>query len=464
MAEPGPEEVDLVVVGGGKAGKSLAMDRAGAGQRVVMVERDKIGGTCINVACIPTKALVGSARTLVAARDAARMGVAIDGEPVVSLELLRRHTASVVDPMVSAHEEMFHASGMDFVLGTARFVAERTVQITPADGDVRVVRGRDVVINTGTVPAVPDLPGVDDADVWTSESILRLERLPETLLVVGGGYIGCEFASMFALFGTRVTLLHAGGQLLPREDADVAGAVADCLAAQGVRVRLGVRVTGVRRQPGRGEVVISAEDGTEEAGQELLLATGRAPVTEDLGLDTAGVALTERGFVQVDDHLRTTAARTWAAGDVAGSPQFTHASWNDFRILRENLAGGDAATTGRLIPYTVFTTPELGRVGMTEREARAAGRRVRVARLPVASIPRAKTRHETEGVWKAVVDADTDEILGVALLGPDAGEVVAAVQMAMLGGLRAQQVRDAAITHPTMAEGLNLLLDSLETE
>ncbi|MPZ53826.1 MAG: mercuric reductase [Acidimicrobiia bacterium] len=455
------EDVDLLVVGGGKAGKSLAMDRARAGWSVVMVERDKVGGTCINVACIPTKSLVGSARTLLSARHAARMGVAIDGDPSVSLEALRHHKESVVDGMVSSHESMFIASAMDFVLGTAGFIAPRTVEITTGDGRSRVVRGREVVINTGTVPAMPNLPGLADADVWTSETILQLESLPETMIVVGGGYVGCEFASMFAVFGTQVTLLQAGDQLLPREDPDISDAVADILTDQGVDVRLGARATGVHREPGHGEVAVTLDLGGEVGAQELLVATGRAPVTAELGLDAAGVRLTESGFVDVDDHLRTGAEHTWAAGDVAGSPQFTHASWNDFRILRENVTGGDAVTTGRLVPYTVFITPELARVGLTETEARAQGHGVKVANLPAASIPRAKTLHETVGMWKVVVDAETDQILGAALLGHDAGEVIAAVQMAMLGGLRYQKVRDAVITHPTMGEGLNLLFDTL---
>jgi probable pyridine nucleotide-disulfide oxidoreductase len=458
------QEVDLLVVGGGKAGKSLAMDRAKAGWRVVMVERDKIGGTCINVACIPTKALVGSARTLLSARHAGEMGVEIGAEPVVSLPLLRRHKESVVGGMVAAHEEMFAESGMDFVLGTARFVGERTVEITATDGTRRAVRGRDVLINTGTVPAVPALPGLDVADAWTSETILRLERLPETLVIVGGGYIGCEFASMFAIFGTRVTVLHAGDQLLPREDPDIAAAVADVLTSQGVDVRLRARAGRVRRVPRGGDFIVTLEDRTEVGAQELLLATGRAPVTGDLGLDAAGVDLTERGFVVVDEHLRTTAANTWAAGDVAGSPQFTHVSWHDFRILRENLTGGDGTITERLVPYTVFTTPELARVGMTETDARARGHRVRVATLPAAAIPRAKTLHDTVGVWKAVVDADTDRILGAALLSHNAGEVITAIQMAMLGDLPYRRVRDAPITHPTMTEGLNLLFGALADE
>ncbi|GIF00902.1 dihydrolipoyl dehydrogenase family protein [Paractinoplanes rishiriensis] len=464
MGERNIEEVDLLVLGGGKAGKSLAIDRARAGWNVVMVERDKIGGTCINVACIPTKALVGSARTLINARRAAEFGVDVGGEPSISLERLRRHKETVVGGMVAAHEKLFTDSGMDFVLGTARFIAERTVEIQTRTGRTRTVRGHDVVINTGTVPAPPRLDGVVEAQVWNSETILHLERLPDTMLVLGGGYVGCEFASMFATFGTRVTLLQAPGQLLPREDPDIAHQVAEILTGQGVDVRLGARAQAVRREPGHGDIVVTIARDQVIRGQELLAATGRSPVTADLGLDTAGVAVTDRGFVVVDEHLRTTAEHVWAAGDVAGSPQFTHAAWHDFRILRTNLTGGHAVTTGRLVPYTVFLTPELARVGLTEGEARAQGRPVKVAKIPVAAIPRAKTLHNKVGTWKAVVDADTDQILGAALLGHDSGEVISTVQVAMLGGLPYYQVRDAVLTHPTMAEGLNLLFDTLHDQ
>jgi probable pyridine nucleotide-disulfide oxidoreductase len=455
------EDFDLLVVGGGKAGKSLAMDRANAGWRVAMVERDKIGGTCINVACIPTKALVGSARTLLTARRAATMGVDIAGEPTINLERLREHKEGVVGSMVAAHAHLFAESGMDFTLATARFIGERTIQIVTNDGATRVLRGRDVVINTGTIPAMPDVAGAAEAEIWNSESILRLERLPTSLVILGGGYVGCEFASMFATFGSHVTLIQGGDQLLPREDRDVADQVAEILRAQGVDVRLGARATAMSREPGHGDVVVSLGDGSQVRGEELLAATGRTPVTANLGLDRTGVEVTDRGFVAVDEHLRATADHIWSAGDVAGSPQFTHASWNDFRILKANLTGGEAVTTGRLVPYSVFITPELARVGLSESEARAQGYDVVVATIPVAAIPRAKTLHETVGSWKAVVHARTDTILGVALLGPDAGEVVGAVQMAMLGSLKYQQVRDAVITHPTMAEGLNLLFDAV---
>ena len=358
------EEVDLLVVGGGKAGKSLAMLRAKAGDKVVMVERDKVGGTCINVACIPTKTLISAARVL--------------------------------------HE----------------------VQGSQAYG-------------------------------------VTLPELPTGLVVLGGGVIGVEMASLMGLLGVPVTIVHAGEHILDREDEDVAAEVTAGLEALGVTVLAGAHASKVATATDGGGVVVTTDDGREATGSHLLVALGRTPVTAGLGLEATGVELTERGFVRVDDHLRTTAENVYAAGDVAGTPQFTHASWNDFRVLRDLFADKEASTTGRLIPWAVFTTPELGHVGLTETEARQAGYEVRVAKTPTAAVPRAKTLGRTEGFFKVVVDARTDLILGAAIIGAEASEVVTSIQMAMLGGLTWQQVRDAVITHPTMSEGLNIVLDSL---
>ena len=462
------EDVDLLVVGGGKAGKSLAMLRAKKGDRVVMVERDKVGGTCINVACIPTKTLISAARVLRDVQGAGAHGVTLpeaDGGTAalerarIDLAALRARKEGVVGAMVAAHETMFPASGMDFVKGTARFVAERTVEITLTDGTTRRVRGARVLINTGTTPSLPAIEGLEVVPYWTSEDLLTLPELPSHLVVLGGGVIGVEMASLMGLLGVPVTLLHAGEHVLDREDADVAAEVTAGLEALGVTVLTGARATRVGAAPGG--VVVTAQDGREATGSHLLVALGRTPVTANLGLEAAGVETTGRGFIKVDDHLRTSAEGVYAAGDVAGSPQFTHASWNDFRILRDLLAGKEASTSGRLVPWAVFTTPELGHVGLTEAQARAAGHEVLVARTPTAAVPRARTLGRTEGFYKVVIDADTDEILGAAVIGPEASEVVTSVQMAMLGGLTWRQVRDAVITHPTMGEGLNIVLDSL---
>ena len=463
------EDVDLLVVGGGKAGKSLAMLRAKAGDAVVMVEKDKVGGTCINVACIPTKTLISSARVLHDVQGSDAHGVTLPeqagGAPAlerarIDLAALRARKEGVVGAMVAAHEKMFPASGMDFVKGTARFIAERTVEIALNDGTTRRVRGAKVLINTGTAPSAPAIEGLAEAPHWTSEDLLALPELPTSLVVLGGGVIGVEMASLMGLLGVPVTIVHAGGHILDREDDDVAAEVASGLEALGVTILTGARASRVSPTPGGG-VVVSTQDGREASGSHVLVALGRTPVTAGLGLETAGVELTERGFVKVDDHLRTTAEGVYAAGDVAGTPQFTHASWNDFRVLRDLFAGKEASTAGRLIPWAVFTTPELGHVGLTEAEARAAGHEVRVAKTPTAAVPRAKTLGRTEGFYKIVIDAQSDLILGAAIIGPEASEVVTGVQMAMLGGLTWQQVRDAVITHPTMGEGLNIVLDSL---
>jgi pyruvate/2-oxoglutarate dehydrogenase complex dihydrolipoamide dehydrogenase (E3) component len=449
--------VELLVIGGGKAGKSLAMDLAAAGQSVAMVERGMIGGTCINVACIPTKTLVNSARLLKTMRRAAEFGITGAESPAVDVDLLRRRKDDVVGTMVAGQRKSFLASGMDLAIGEAKFVADRTVEVALDGGGTRTISGTNVVINTGMVPFLPPIDGLAGASVQTSESILRLRELPASMVVLGGGYIGAEYASMLNLMGVHVTLVHRGAHLLGREDPDVAAAVAEGFTRDGIEVRLGVEATRVTRAAD-GTVSVELSDGGTVSALDILVALGREPVTAGLGLEKTGVELTPRGFVAVDQHLRTTADGVWAAGDVAGSPQFTHASWNDFRILKANLAGGSLSTRDRLVPYAVFITPELGRVGLTETEARAAGHNVRVARMPVSAIPRARTIGELDGVWTAVVDHDTDLILGAALLSAEASEVTAVVQMAMLGGLRYQQVRDAVITHPTMAEGLQLLL------
>lgn len=448
------EDVDLLVVGGGKAGKTLAMDTARAGRTVVMVERGMIGGTCINVACIPTKALVTSARLARRAVTAESLGLRL-GKPEIDVRLLRSHKEGVVSDMVELNHRQFLASGMDLVLGEARFVAARTVEISLVDGGRRVVRGADVVINTGTRPHLPPIPGLAEAGVLTSETIQRLDRVPERLAVIGGGYVGLEFAQMFAAFGSRVTVLDHHRTLLPREDPDITAALTEYLHKDGVETLGGVTVReAVREDNG---VRLLLDDGRSLLADDVLAAAGRDPVTAGLGLEAAGVRTDERGFVRVDDRLATDAARTWAVGDVAGSPQFTHVSLDDYRVVKENIAGGDRSTSRRLVPWNLFTDPELARVGLTETQARATGRNIRVARLPVKAIPRARTLRDTRGLWKAVVDRDTEEILGVALLGPESSEVLTVVQTAMWAGLPFTALRDGLIAHPTMAEGLNAL-------
>ena len=458
------ESVDLLVVGGGKAGKSLAMERAKAGWKVAMVERRFVGGTCINVACIPTKSLVNSARRLNDARTDEEFGIVGTEGARVDLAKLRAHKEGIVGAMVAAHEKMFAAPGLDFIRGEAHFTGERTVTITLEEGGERTIRGGRVLINLGSRPARPAIPGLWESGAWTNEEILRLEELPTSLAIIGASYIGVEFASMMAAFGVDVTLISSGDHVLPREDEDAARVIEAGLEAAGVRIVRG-RAASASREGNT--TTLTLTDGSTVSAEAVLVAVGRVPNTDGIGLDEAGVELTDRGFVAVDEHLRTSAEGVWAAGDCAGTPMFTHASWSDFRIIRAQLSGtslNDPTTTtrGRTIPYAVFATPELARIGLSEGEAREAGLDVRIAKVPTAAIPRAKTlRYAGEGFWKAVVDANTHQILGATLIGPNVSEVITAVQLAMAGSLTYEQLRFLPVAHPTMTEGLQVLFDSL---
>jgi pyruvate/2-oxoglutarate dehydrogenase complex dihydrolipoamide dehydrogenase (E3) component len=379
----------------------------------------------------------------------------------MDLALLRHRKEDVVSTMVKGQLASFTASGMDFILGEATFVGERTVRVTLNDGGTRTLRGADVVINLGTEPLVPPIEGLAESNVHTSNTLLRLEALPESIAILGGGYVGCEFADLLNTIGVRVTIVQGGERLLPREDEDISGQIAKNFTDAGITLRLGSRARKIARAQD-GSVTVTLGSGESVTADDVLVAAGRRPVTDGLNLENVGVKLTERGFIAVDEYLHTTADGVWAAGDAAGSPQFTHVSYDDYRVLKTNLAaqqgiGAPRSTAGRLIPYAVFTTPELGRVGLSEREARDAGYNIRVARMPVSAIPRARTVGHLDGLWKAVVDRDSNGILGAALLGTDASEAIAVLQMAMLGGMEYTAVRDAVITHPTIAEGLTLL-------
>jgi pyruvate/2-oxoglutarate dehydrogenase complex dihydrolipoamide dehydrogenase (E3) component len=457
------EHFEFVVVGGGKAGKTLATKMASTGHQVAMIEEGMIGGSCINVACIPTKTLVNTAKIAEIVRRAAEFGIRVKHEDVDAVGI-RRRTRKVVTEMVARNQANFDRSGMTLLIGTARFTGPHSVEVALKDGGTREVSGEKVFINTGTRPAFPPINGLDAAQPLDSTSIQELDHVPEHLVIIGGGYIGCEFAQIFRRFGSQVTLIERNEIFLSHEDADVVEHVLKIFQEDGIEVCLGASVeqidgrsgqsVRVRLQMAHGEQVVK--------GTHLLAALGRTPNTDRLNLFAAGVAVDSQGYVQVNERLETTVPGVWALGDVNGGPQFTHASLDDYRIVSANLSGGNRTTTDRMMPYTMFIDPELGRVGLTEAEARRRGHNVRIARLPAAAIPRAVTTGETRGYLKAVVDAGNNQILGASILAESGGEVITVIQIAMQAGLPYTALRDMIIAHPTMAEGLNDLFAKLE--
>lgn len=452
------EHYEILILGGGKAGKTLAMDMAHAGRRVALIERGFIGGSCINVACIPTKALIRSAEVAHLVRRRAEFGIE-GSEATIDMPDVAARTAGVVKGMVDLHRHLFADAGFALVIGEGRFVEPRVIEATLADGTTRRLTGEWIFLNLGTIAAVPDLPGLKAASPLTHVEALKLERLPQHLVILGGGYIGMEMAQAFRRLGSKVTVIERGPQLAGREDPDVAQAIQDMFREDGIDVLLDTQVRSVNGLSGDGVTVHIADAQGERSitGSDILVAAGRTPRTAGIGLDLAGVDLDTRGFIQVDEVLATTAPGIWALGEAAGSPMFTHVALDDYRIAKSGILGGTRTTRSRRIPYAVFIEPELGRVGLSETEARQQGLDIRVAKLPMTAVPRAQTLSQTRGFMKAIVEGGGDRILGFTMLGAHGGEVVAVVQTAMWAGLPYTAFRDGIIAHPTMAEGLNLL-------
>jgi pyruvate/2-oxoglutarate dehydrogenase complex dihydrolipoamide dehydrogenase (E3) component len=453
---------DAIVIGAGQAGGPLAGALAKAGKRVALVEREHVGGTCVNVGCTPTKTMVASA----AAADIARRGhqYGVDtGQVAVDMELVRARKRSIVEMFrEGSRGSLERIESLDLIFGEARFDGPRKVAVATGGEDL-ALEAEIVVINVGTRPKVPPIPGIDGVNALDSTTVMELGELPRRLLVIGGGYVGLEFAQMFRRFGSEVTLLQSGPQLLAREDQDVAMTLAEILAEDGIEVLTNAQATAVARYAGGIDLTVRL-DGLERRveGSHLLVAAGRRPNTDGLGLGAAGVETDARGYVAVDDQLRTSAEGVWALGDVNGGPAFTHISYDDYRIMRDHLLKGSERTVSqRQVPYTVYTDPQLGRVGLSEREARATGRRIAVAKMPAKRAARAIETGNTRGVWKAVVDLDSEEILGAAILGHEGGEIMSVVQVAMMGGLSYKALRDGVFAHPTYAESLNNLFMTL---
>jgi pyruvate/2-oxoglutarate dehydrogenase complex dihydrolipoamide dehydrogenase (E3) component len=456
------EPIENVVLGGGEAGKYIAWELASQGRPVVVIERALIGGSCPNIACLPSKNVIRTAKAANLLSQASAFGIHAR-DLRVDMEGVRRRKRDMVDGMITIHRRKFDVPHLEFVLGEGRAVAPRTIEVRLAEGGTRIFAAERLFLNLGTHAAVPLIPGLAAALPLTHVEALELGRLPSHLIVLGGGYVGVELAQAFRRLGSEVTVLQAGSQLLDREDPDLAAAVRAIFEADGIAVITGAETTAVEGRSGEG-IRMRVATGAGELvieGSDILVAAGRIPNTRDIGLVEAGVELDPSGYVRVDERLQTTAASVWAMGECAGSPQFTHVAFDDFRVVRDNLAGTARSTRGRLIPYCAFIDPEMARIGLDETAARRQGIPVRVARLPMTSVLRARAMVETRGYMKMLLDTRSDHILGFTMLGAAAGEVLAVVQTAMLGGLPYTGLRDAIFTHPTMAEGLNVLLTAV---
>lgn len=453
-----PEEYDVVVLGSGAAGKLLAWTLAAQGKRLAVIERRYVGGACPNIACLPSKNIIHSARVASYFRRGAEFGIAT-GDWTVDMAAVRGRKRTMVDGLVALHLEQYRESGAELVMGQGRFVAPKTIEVALNAGGTRTLRGQTVIIDTGSRARMDDTTGLAESRPLTHVEALDLDHLPEHLIVLGGGYVGLELAQAFRRFGSRVTVVERNGALIHREDPDVTEAIERLFRDEGIEV---LTRTGVDRVEGRsGESVrLHTGRGVIE-GTHLLAAGGRTPNTDGIGLEKAGVETNAKGHVRVDERLRATAEGVWAVGDCAGSPYFTHIGEDDFRVVLANLTGGDRVTTGRQVPFCLFTDPELARVGLSEREARERGVGYRLAKVPMEAVFRARTLSETRGFLKALIEEGGDRILGFTAFGAEAGEVMAVVQVAMLAGLPYTALRDAVLTHPTMAEGLAALFSSV---
>ncbi|WP_413988597.1 FAD-dependent oxidoreductase [Labrys okinawensis] len=453
-----PEHFDTLILGSGQGGKLLAWHLARSGQKVAVVERRWVGGSCPAVACLPSKNEVWSAHVAHTVRHAGDYGTNT-GPVSTDMAKVRQRKQAMVEAEIAFHLNAYKESGAELIMGSGRFVAPRTIEVQLNEGGTRLLEGSQVVVNIGTHAAIPAIPGLEAARALTHIEALELDYLPSHLIVLGGGYVGIEMAQAYRRFGSRVTVIEPGAQLMGREDGDVAKEMQAILVREGIEVLLGGKPVEVRGLSGDEVTVVVRTPAGERRieGSDLLVAVGRVPNTADIGLDLAGIELDAHGFIRVTERLETSAAGVWAIGEGAGSPQFTQVSVDDFRIVRDNMAGGNRRTDDRLVPYVMFTDPPLARVGLSEGEAQRRNIPVRVARLPMHNVLRTAATGEKEGFMKVLVSSEDDSILGFTMIGSEAGEIAAVIQTAMLGGLPYTRLRDAVIVHLTIAEGLGPL-------
>jgi pyruvate/2-oxoglutarate dehydrogenase complex dihydrolipoamide dehydrogenase (E3) component len=456
------EPFEILILGSGAGGKLLAWHMARSGRRTAVVERRWVGGSCPNINCLPSKNEIWSAKVADLVHRAAQFGT-MTGSVAIDMAKVRQRKRAMVEAEIAAHLRNYETSGAELIMGAGRFVAPKTLEVRLNEGGTRVLTGDRVFLNVGTHATIPSVPGLAPARPLTNIEALELDYVPPHLIVLGGGYVGLEFAQAYRRFGSRVTVIQHEPQLMAREDPDVANEVQRILSGEGIQVLVAAETLHVHGRSGD-EVRLTVRTTSGEQnieGSDILVAAGRTPNTAGIGLEEAGVALDRRGYIRVNELLETTASQVWAIGECAGSPQFTHVSYDDFRIIRDNLAGAKRSTRNRLVPYCMFTDPPLARIGLTEGEARYQGLTTRVAKLPTSTVLRTQTTDEKQGFMKALVGGSDDRILGFAMIGADAGEVIAAVQTAMLADLPYPKLRDAMLAHPTMAEGLGPLFSNV---
>ncbi len=463
---PTAENFDVIILGSGQAGNPLASAYSAKGKTVALIERAAVGGTCVNYGCTPTKTMVASAQVAYLARRGAEYGVSV-GDVTVNMEKVRERKRGMVKTWREGSEKRIaKAEHVELIRGEGSFTSPKEIRVSLNAGGERLLTADVIVIDTGLTAAVPKVTGIDQIDHLDNASVMELDVVPEHLLVLGGGYIGLEFAQMFHRFGSKVTVIQNAEQLLPLEDADIAEEVAKILREEGLEILLGAKADAVQKTVnGLSLTVTIGGSSPRVEGTHLLIATGRKPNTETLDLKAAGIALDEKGFIQVNGKLETSAAGVYAVGDVKGGPAFTHVSYDDYRVLKTNLIdGGSRSIEGRPLPYCVFIDPHLGRIGASEKDLKKQGVKYRIAKMPMTSVARAMETSRTSGFMKALVDPETEQILGAAVLGEEGGEIMSMIEIAMMGKLKYTELRDGIFAHPLYAEALNNLFSSFADE
>lgn len=460
-----PELYDVLVLGSGEAGKYLAWTLAKQGRRTAVIERKYIGGSCPNIACLPSKNFIHSARVAHYFFRSGEFGITKDNCRI-DLTGVRERKRTMVAGLVDLHLANFKSSGAELLLGSGRFTGPKTIELTQLGDTRRQLQGAKIILSVGSHATLDAIPGLAAANPLTHVEALELDQIPEHVLILGGGYIGLEFAQALRRFGSRVTVIERNARLIHREDDDVTEAIHELFRDEGIEVLTDSRVSQVAGKSGEAVQLRLTQAGREKTitGSHLLVAGGRTPNTAGIGLELAGVELTNRGYIKVNERLETTAPDVFAVGDCAGSPHFTHIAFDDFRVVRDNLTGGHRVTTGRQVPFCLFTDPELARIGLSETEAKQKGIPYRLAKIPMLAALRTRTLSETRGFMKALIDPQNHRILGFTAFGVEAGEILAAVQVAMLAGLPYTALRDTIFTHPTLAEGLVALFSSVPQE